>query len=66
MQVQVVPEVRPAPWQPLGELSEGRTFVWEGQRYRRGPLRRTRVLCRDLRSGRAFAFSADAWVELDA
>lgn len=46
----------------LSELPEGSIFELQGRYFRKGKLRRTRVLCRELKSKRDYLVPADAQV----
>lgn len=48
--------------QELRQLAEGQLFQLQKKRYIRGKLRRTRVVCKDVQSGRSYAVLADALV----
>ncbi|HEX9956358.1 MAG TPA: SprT-like domain-containing protein [Fibrella sp.] len=46
----------------LRQLSEGQLFQLQKKRYIRGKLRRTRIVCKDIQTGRSYAVLADALV----
>lgn len=46
----------------LSEIPEGSTFQLQGRFFKKGKLRRTRVLCRELKSKRDYLVPADAQV----
>jgi hypothetical protein len=46
----------------LRQLSEGQRFLFRGKTYVRGTLRRTRVVCKEVQSGRSYAILADVAV----
>jgi hypothetical protein len=47
----------------LRDLPEGNSFKFAKKTYVRGTLRRTRVVCKEVSSGRSYAILAHAWVE---
>ena len=47
----------------LSEIPEGSTFGLHGRWFKKGPLKRTRVLCHELKTKRNFLVPADAPVE---
>ena len=47
----------------LSEIPEGSTFGLHGRWFKKGPLKRTRVLCHELKTRRNFLVPADAPVE---
>ncbi|MEZ0538435.1 SprT-like domain-containing protein [Fibrella arboris] len=49
-------------WQALHQLPESQLFHFQKKRYIRGKLRRTRIVCKDVQSGRSYAVLADALV----
>ncbi|MEZ0608448.1 SprT-like domain-containing protein [Fibrella sp. WM1] len=56
----------PQPGLPtLRQLPEGQAFRFGKKTYVRGKLRRTRVVCKDIQSGRSYAILADVGVEID-
>ena len=46
----------------LSQLPEGSTFLLQGKYFKKGKLRRTRVLCKELKSKRDYLVPADALV----
>ena len=46
----------------LSELPEGSIFTFQGRQFRKGKLRRTRILCREMHSKRDYLVPADAQV----
>lgn len=48
--------------QELRQLVEGQLFQLQKKRYIKGKLRRTRVVCKDIQSGRSYAILADVLV----
>jgi len=46
----------------LSEVPEGSIFRLQGRYYKRGKIRRTRILCRELQSKRDYLVPADALV----
>ncbi len=52
----------PAGQQELRQLAEGQLFQLQKKRYVRGKLRRTRVVCKEVQSGRSYVVLADALV----
>lgn len=46
----------------LSEIPEGSIFTFQGRQFRKGKLRRTRVLCREMQSKRDYLVPADAQV----
>ena len=48
----------------LRQLAEGQAFQLQKKRYVRGKLRRTRIVCREIQSGRSYAILADVPVTL--
>lgn len=46
----------------LGDIPEGSIFKLQGRYYKKGALRRTRVLCREVQSRRQYLVPADALV----
>ncbi len=46
----------------LADVPEGRTFVFQKKIFVRGALRRTRVVCKEMASGRSYAILAQAEV----
>lgn len=48
--------------QELRQLAEGQCFQFQKKRFVRGKLRRTRVVCKEVQSGRSYAVLADALV----
>lgn len=51
--------------QLLRDVSEGQVFQLSQKKYVRGTLRRTRVVCKEVASGKSYAILAHAWVELN-
>ena len=49
---------------PVHQLAEGQRFLLQKKTYVRGKLRRTRVVCKEVISGRSYAVLADALVTL--
>ncbi|WP_461041491.1 sprT domain-containing protein [Spirosoma harenae] len=49
----------------LQDVLEGDAFRFAQKTYVRGTLRRTRVVCKEVVSGRSYAILAHAWVEID-
>ncbi len=47
----------------LRDVREGTTFIIGKKKFVRGTLRRTRVVCKELASGKSYAVLAHAWVE---
>ncbi len=47
----------------LRDVREGTTFIINKKKFVRGTLRRTRVVCKELASGKSYAVLAHAWVE---
>lgn len=56
---QAMPSGRPL----LRQLAEGQTFRFGKKTWVRGKLRRTRVVCKEVQSGRSYAILADVSVE---
>ena len=48
----------------LSDVPEGERFLFAKKTYIRGTLRRTRVVCREVLSGKSYAILAHAWVEM--
>ncbi|GAB3029337.1 hypothetical protein GCM10027185_32090 [Spirosoma pulveris] len=48
----------------LSHVPEGKLFAFGKKTYLRGTLRRTRVVCKEMSSGRSYAILAHAWVEM--
>ncbi|ADB41910.1 SprT-like domain-containing protein [Spirosoma linguale] len=48
----------------LSHVPEGQLFEFAKKTYQRGTLRRTRVVCKEMSSGRSYAILAHAWVEI--
>ena len=48
----------------LRQLAEGQAFLLQKKRYVRGKLRRTRIVCKEIQSGRSYAILADVPVTL--
>ncbi|QJD81278.1 SprT family zinc-dependent metalloprotease [Spirosoma rhododendri] len=48
----------------LADMAEGTVFTLNKKKYVRGTLRRTRVVCKELASGKSYTVVAHAWVEL--
>lgn len=48
----------------LRDVAEGKLFRLAKKIYIRGTLRRTRVVCKEVASGRSYAVLAHAWVEI--
>ena len=49
----------------LQDVPEGRKFLINKKTYVRGTLRRTRVVCKEVLSGKSYAILAHAWVEIN-
>lgn len=49
----------------LRDVPEGRTFQFSKKTYVRGTLRRTRVVCKEMASGKSYAILAHALVEIN-
>ncbi len=49
----------------LRDVPEGEQFQFAKKTYVRGTLRRTRVVCREVQSGKSYAILAHAWVEIN-
>ena len=49
----------------LEQVPEGNIFRLARKMYVRGTLRRTRVVCKEVTSGKSYAILAHAWVEID-
>ncbi|MFD2936064.1 sprT domain-containing protein [Spirosoma flavum] len=49
----------------LCNVPEGKAFLFAKKTYIRGTLRRTRVVCKEVSSGRSYAILAHAWVEIN-
>lgn len=49
----------------LEHVPEGNTFKLARKMYVRGTLRRTRVVCKEVTSGKSYAILAHAWVEVN-
>jgi len=49
----------------LRDVLEGNSFRLAQKTYVRGTLRRTRVVCKEIASGRSYAILAHAWVEVN-
>lgn len=49
----------------LRDVLEGNRFQFAKKTFIRGTLRRTRVVCKEVSSGKSYAILAHAWVELD-
>lgn len=47
----------------LRDLPEGKPFRLNKKTFVRGTLRRTRVVCKEVSSGKSYAILAHAWVE---
>ncbi|QJW87886.1 sprT domain-containing protein [Spirosoma taeanense] len=47
----------------LRDVLEGKTFQFAKKTFMRGTLRRTRVVCKEISSGKSYAILAHAWVE---
>jgi hypothetical protein len=47
----------------LADLPEGSTFLLQGRYFKKGKLRRTRVVCKELKSKRDYLVPADALVD---
>ncbi len=47
----------------LGDVPEGQPFRFLKKTYVRGTLRRTRIVCKEVASGRSYAILSHAWVE---
>ncbi|QMW02782.1 SprT-like domain-containing protein [Spirosoma foliorum] len=58
--IQTIPENRVL----LRDVSEGKTFQLAQKTYIRGTLRRTRVVCKEVTSGKSYAVLAHAWVSI--
>jgi hypothetical protein len=50
--------------EPLWTLPDGQSFVFQKKTFVRGKLRRTRVVCKEVRTGRSYAILADVRVEI--
>lgn len=50
--------------EPLWTLSDGQSFVFQKKTFLRGKLRRTRVVCKEICTGRSYAILADVRVEV--
>lgn len=50
--------------EPLWSLPDGQSFVFQKKIFVRGKLRRTRVVCKEVRTGRSYAILADVRVEV--
>ena len=49
----------------LRDVPEGERFQFAKKTYVRGTLRRTRVVCKEVLSGKSYAILAHAWVEIN-
>jgi len=49
----------------LRDIPEGTAFQFDKKTFIRGALRRTRILCKEASSGKAYAILAHAWVEIN-
>lgn len=49
----------------LSRVPEGQLFQFAKKTYVRGTLRRTRVVCKEVSTGRSYAILAHAWVEIN-
>ena len=49
----------------LRDVPEGKQFRFAKKTYLRGTLRRTRVVCKEISSGKSYAILAHAWVEIN-
>ncbi|GAB4030646.1 sprT domain-containing protein [Spirosoma gilvum] len=58
-------EVIPANRILLRDVSEGNSFRLAQKTYVRGTLRRTRIVCKEVSSGKSYAILAHAWVEVN-
>lgn len=47
----------------LRDIQEGDTFQLAKKTFIRGTLRRTRIVCKEVSSGKSYAILAHAWVE---
>lgn len=50
--------------EPLWTLPDGQPFLFQKKTFVRGKLRRTRVVCKEVRTGRSYAILADVRVEV--
>lgn len=48
----------------LADVAAGEPFLFRGKVYEKGTIRRTRILCREQRSGKLYLFSSHAAVEI--
>lgn len=48
----------------LGDVPEGRPFRFAKKTYVRGTLRRTRIVCKEVSTGKSYAILSHAWVEM--
>lgn len=51
--------------QLLRDVLEGEAFLLSQKKYIRGTLRRTRVVCKEVTSGKSYAILAHAWVDVN-
>lgn len=49
----------------LSDVPEGQSFQFAKKTYVRGIFRRTRIVCKEVSTGRSYAILAHAWVELN-
>ncbi|UFH56204.1 hypothetical protein [Spirosoma sp. KNUC1025] len=49
----------------LKDVAEGHQFSFAKKTFVRGTLRRTRVVCKEISSGKSYAILAHAWVEVN-
>ncbi len=49
----------------LSNVPEGQVFQFAKKTYVRGTLRRTRVVCKEISTGKSYAILAHAWVEIN-
>jgi hypothetical protein len=50
----------------LSQIKEDETFMLRGKHFRKGKLRRTRVLCLEIKTGRKYLVPLDAEVGLES
>ena len=60
-----VSEEQPANKRLLRDVVEGDVFRLSQKMYVRGTLRRTRVVCKEVVTGKSYAILAHAWVEVN-
>lgn len=56
-------DIQDAPKRLLSDVPEGKAFQFAKKTYVRGTLRRTRVVCKEMSTGKSYAILAHAWVE---